>query len=172
MKKISFLFVLTLSSILINSCKKDKDESSAPEPSPSYSNYSQLKVGNYWVYQQFEVDTNGIATALPKLDSCFVEKDSMINGLTYYKLVKPKPFTTNQKEVFFERDSLHYLVSLGGPILFSSQDFSSIFSTSYIKFGPGDTVCRIEQQMADKNQVVSTPAGNFSSLNFKEKYSF
>ncbi|MCC6186128.1 MAG: hypothetical protein IT256_03140, partial [Chitinophagaceae bacterium] len=64
MQKLLIVFI-TLS-ILCFSCKKEKPQT--PEPTPKiddiiYLNYAHLKPGNYWVYQVFEVDTLGNATA-------------------------------------------------------------------------------------------------------------
>lgn len=173
MKKNRILLSISLICIFMYSCKKDKDnETNPPEPAPSYKNYGQLKVGNYWVYQLFEIDSSGAAAALPQFDSIYVEKDSSINGKTYYKIVKPKPYVANQHDIYFERDSLHFIVASNGRILFSSEDFSSIFFRQFITAGPGDTVFSIVQQMADKNQVAISPSGSYATMNFKEIYSF
>ena len=85
----------------MNSCKKDTE----PEPTSlpittTYPNFSRLKVGNYWIYQQFDIDQNGNATPKNIFDSCYVEKDTLINGKTYMKIIKPSPFNQNEKEVF------------------------------------------------------------------------
>jgi len=112
--------------------QKDRDTEPTPTHTITYPNFSQLKVGNYWVYEQFDIDATGNATSKNTFDSCYVEKDTIINSKTYLKIVKPKPYFTNQNDISFQKDSLHYFVNCNGKILFSSQDFSTIFESSYI----------------------------------------
>jgi len=167
MKKKTLFLSAVIMTFLIYSCKKDKNS----EPfAATYPNFSQLKVGNYWIYQQFEIDANGIETPKNTFDSCYVEKDTIINSKTYLKIIKPTPFSTNQMDISFQKDSLHYIVNSLGEILFSHQDFSSIFESIFLTAGPNDTVCQIVKQMADKNLVINIPAGTFTTSNLKETY--
>ncbi len=171
MKMKSIVFTVCLMTIMIYSCKKDNDEDITTPPSiTNYKNYSQLKVGNYWIYEEFNVDSLGNATTKNIFDSCYVEKDTMINAKSYYKIVKPNPYSSDQKSVSFQRDSLHYIVDSDGAILFSSQDFASTLETNYLVF-ESDTLCVIKRKMTDKNITVNTPAGTFITLNAKEIYS-
>ena len=163
MKKLIFPLSLIVMIMVITSCKKDKDEPIIE--TPSFPDYSQLKVGNYWIYQQFDIDASGIATAKDVFDSCYIEKDTMINGNKYFKMVKPDPNLLIAK--LYLRDSLHYVINSAGQLLFSSEDFSSIFSSEYYII-PGDTVCRITTRMDEQDVAVSTPAGIFITSDFKE----
>jgi hypothetical protein len=158
-----------LMTAIIYSCKKDTEPATTSETT-TYPNYSQLKSGNYWVYQQFDIDENGTATPKNIFDSCYVEKDTTINGKTYFKIVKPKPYSSGEFDISFQRDSLHYIVNSNGKIMFSSQDFSSIFDLYYIIASQSDTICKTTRQMADKNLTVTTPAGIFSTSNSKETF--
>lgn len=160
MQKLLIVFI-TLS-ILCFSCKKEKPQT--PEPTPKiddiiYLNYAHLKPGNYWVYQVFEVDTLGNATATSQYDSVFVSKDTVINGKTY--AVKVDPLYNNT----YLRDSLHYIVNSFGRIVFSSVDFYATFSTNYfIWTGSTDTVAYIHTYMTDKDKDVTVPAGSFKTV--------
>jgi len=158
-----------LMTAIIYSCKKDTEPATTPSTT-SYPNYSQLKVGNYWVYQQYDIDENGASTPKDIFDSCYVEKDTTINGKTYFKIVKPKSNSTGELDISFQRDSLHYIVNSNGKILFSSQDFTSIFDLYYIIASQTDTICKTTRQMADKNITVTTTAGTFSTSNSKETF--
>ena len=104
--KTLFLFVALLTAT-IYSCKKDIEPMT---PATSYPNFSQLKVGNYWVYEQFDISSTGIATSRNIFDSCYVEKDTIINSKTYLKIVRPLYYSP-QKEIMFLKDSLHYIVN-------------------------------------------------------------
>lgn len=168
MKKYCFYALIFTS---IYSCKKDKEIEPIPVTivAPTvYSNFSQLKVGNYWIYQRFNVDSIGNATPTSVYDSCYVEKDTIINSITYYKLVKPS--ISSALSYSFLRDSLNYTVNHIGTILFSSQDFSTIFESNYLMAGVGDTLCHKVKKMTDQNMIVTTPAGTFITSNAKETY--
>jgi hypothetical protein len=174
--KLIFSLVLLFFSFIFNACKKDpienKTSSTTQTNSPSYS---QLKVGNYWIYQRFEIDSLGNETALNKFDSCFIENDTVINNKIYYKMYRPKVYgsSTPTYLVDFIRDSLHYIVNSTGYTLFSSQDFTSIFRSGYQFFSnPTDTVQYFYIKMDDINVQVNTPAGNFNTLNSKTTLNF
>ncbi len=151
---------------LLGACKKDEPN---VVPETIYPDYSCLKVGNYWIYERFTVDTLGEATSLNKFDSCYVEKDTLINGVTYAKLVKPHPHLPT---LVFEclRDSLHYIVDQTGAIKLSSEDFSTVFLTRYILMSNGDTIYTATVKMDDINQLTNVPAGEFITMNYKTTY--
>ena len=173
-------FIIIVITISLYSCKKDeKGEPVEETPSPSstsYPNYSNLKVGNYWIYQRFEIDAFGNATPLSIIDSCYIEKDTMMNGNLYYKYVSPdfsnsvSPNVSSALVAEYYRDSLSYLITNYGRIEFSSQDFSTIFKSGYQVVNLNDTVCRYEYKMGDQNANVTTPSGTYNSSSFKETY--
>ena len=165
----------------LSSCKKDTAKEPEMEPelpvSPTtFPNYSNLRVGNYWIYQRFEIDGSGNETPLALIDSCFIEKDTIINGNKYYKYVSPNfgmgasPYTIAANVSEFYRDSLSYLITNYGRVEFSSADFTTIFQSSYMVNPPSDTICRLEHKMADQNSNVTTPLGTFLTSNYKGTY--
>lgn len=170
------LFLVSLLTIIIVSCscKKYKTTSSTSPTTTIYKNFSQLKVGNYWVYQQFKIDATGTVHPRNNTDSCYIEKDTLINNTRYFKMVKPflsySQFYNTVSNISYSyiRDSLHYIVNSFGEILFSSQDtLSDLRSFYYIREG-NDTLCRVVLKMADTNMEVLTPAGTFTTSNSKE----
>jgi|GEM_PF-325311 len=179
MKNIIRIVILS-TSISFFSCKKDKkvepDKESTNLPSTTYSNYSNLKVGNYWIYQRFEIDSSGNATPLAIVDSCYIEKDTLIHGNTYYKYMSPNfgnsvgPNSVSPNVAEFYRDSLSYIITNSGRIEFSSQDFTSIFKSGYQLVNPNDTVCRFEFKMGNQNTLITTPSGTYNTSSFNETY--
>jgi len=137
-----------------------------------YPDFTVLKPGNYWVYQNYELDSvNGAAHPLGTFDSAFVEKDTLINGNNYHKYMDLE-FSSNNYNVFFLRDSLSYTVNSLGIILFSSSDFTSIFRTfSYINPAAGviDTEI-ITERMGFKDSMVTVDAGTFQTYTFRQIY--
>lgn len=166
MKK-TILFVLVSAALF--SCKKDKEEP-IPVPTVVYPDFSNLAVGNYWIYERFTLDTNGVYTTQNIFDSSYVDKDSLINGNTYFRRdFINYPFSTTYVGGYI-RDSLSYLVDVSGNILFSSENFTDTFYTQYFMNSPVDTVAFIFSKMDDNNLNISVPAGNFNTKNYKKTY--
>ncbi len=159
MKYKTFLMLLLALPVIMFSCTTYKDNPT-PDTDP---NYSQLKVGNYWVYQRFSVDSSGNATPQQVFDSCYISKDTIINNKTYFKINKPAHLGMNQN--VFCRDSLHYTVTPGGKIVFSSQDFSNILFSSYDIGTANDTISINTIRMRDRNLPYTVPAGTFETIN-------
>jgi hypothetical protein len=156
MKKLIPAIQLGAIACLIASCK-DKHT-----PVPVYDHYIPLHVGNYWVYQIFDVDEQGYGPPLNEYDSCYISKDTVINGNTYYYLtISPAnlPDDTYNKWL---RDSLHYLVDHEGNIYFSSEDFTNVLRAEYFITGT-DTTSSAIQKMEHKNAFFAAPAGNFTT---------
>lgn len=153
---IVFLFVVI-------SCNKENKITSK-----IYPNYSQLKVGNSWIYQRFNFDSLGIDTATNIFDSCYVEKDTIINGKTYFKLIKPVAYYYSGYDNYqFLRDSLDCIVNSNGQIIFSSENTSLTFYTKYEIFGIIDTMYKVTRKMDDTAIFIETPSGNYNALNSK-----
>jgi hypothetical protein len=168
-KNVLLLFVL---STFFLSCKKENDDDdTTPTPaSASYPDYSQLHVGNYWIYERFDIDSaGGNETATGELDSCYIEKDTVVNGNIYYKFRRPSSSSVWDITEYL-RDSLSYTVDLNGRIVFSSQDYWSIFFDYYSIINGTDTIYHKVQQMADINGTTVVPAGTFTTLNSKSTY--
>lgn len=161
MKNLILAITLAVSVIVIlGSCRKkskDNPEVIVEEPQVVYDNYSGLKVGNYWVYERFKIDSTGATTSLNIFDSCYVEKDTTINGQKGFMVFRPDPiFNANRK---FWKDSLHYIVCNG--IQFSYQDFTTEFINRYNINPPSDTVYHLVKKMNEKDFPVTVPAGTF-----------
>lgn len=164
MKKQGIIFFIVCFTVL-SSCKKDEDPVATPTEN---TDYGQLKEGNYWVYEEFDIDSVGNATPTGVYDSCFIYKDTLINGNTYFEMHRPGTNIINP--ISYIRDSLSYIVNSSGKIIFSSSDFSTTFNTDYSFANPGDTILKVTSKMADKNMSVNTPAGTFITSNFKLTY--
>lgn len=164
-------------------CKKNKNTEPECEPTNEVVNtsYSKLKVGNYWIYQHFIVDSLDNGTAINTFDSCYIQKDTVINGNTYFKEFRPD-YTSYEKWVY-TRDSLHYTIKLfpgftfttsTSQIVFSPTDTNRIFyrhdRTYTDSTGKVDTIVTITTKMTDTDYIKNTPAGNFKTINFKLNY--
>ena len=170
MKQLLIYLYLFSIILLINSCK---DDDSSPNPSNT-ANYSQLAVGNYWIYEQYILDSAsapGVANSI--IDSVYVEKDTVINGITFYKTFRDEIYNLFP-DARYLRDSLHYLVDHEGRVLFSSQDFTNVFEPFYnvvnIPQNPNDTVAFTYYRMTDINKFIAVPSGTYPTLSFSKQF--
>ena len=163
--KTKLFFISTLCMLFLfvsNSCKK--------EASPIiYDTYFPLKVGNYWIYEEIRVDFSGTETSMNRLDSNYVEKDTVINGDTYYKVHKPNIVFPDYFELL--KDSMHYIVNVNGKILFSSQDFSNVYYRESTVVPVNDTLYTMECKMESASTSVVVASGTYMCKNSKETYS-
>lgn len=163
--------ILTLCTItLLMSCKKD--ETPAIIDPVDFPVYGNLKVGNYWAYQHFLIDTNRVATPLDKFDTCYVEKDTVIDGYLYYKMIRPRLAPARKYIVYYWREYQGNIYDTAGVIRFSSEDFTTLFDTDvhYSDASQTDTSYVTTSKMVDKDKLVTTPAGEFVTLNYQTKY--
>jgi len=151
--------VIAILSILTFSCKKDK-ENIVPTPK---ADYYQLKIGNYWVYREFDVDTNGVTTIKDRWDSAFIEKDTLIRGYKYFKLWYRYFMDNPTQTAEFLRDSSGYLVNSVGGIWCSDNNFTDILWADTI----GVTLAKKIMKMTGKDSIVTVPAGTFQSITLR-----
>lgn len=163
------LFIYSLLALLATTyaCKKDK-QTDPEQPdvinSTGAADYSKLKVGNYWIYQNFWV--NGSNSGYSGLDSCYIEKDTTIKGTVYFKMMKPFVHGNQQMVIDFLRDSADCIVNSKGDIMFSLSNFSTPLYISYVTDPPtGDTLFKLVRKMTDKDLVVTVPAGTYTTVN-------
>ena len=160
-----------------SSCKKTNNNKVTPIDSVivPYPDYLALKQGNYWIYQQFEIDDT-VVTAQPYFDSCYVGADTTMNGNVYHRWFAPVTGTigsTNDVAQAFIRDSGAYVVTSGGGVVFSPTDFTTIFSTRtlYPSASHSDTET-VTMQMGYKDSVVTVPAGTFTTSTMRQVFHF
>lgn len=162
--KKSVFFILSLYMIAFASCgPKDKDTTPMEEePAATVSSYSQLKVGNYWIYQEYTIDS-ALTTETPTtvFDSCYIDKTFTIRGNTYYEISMSNGMTSFSYRGL--RDSADCIVDHGGYVEFSLHNFSTPLYTYYQILG--DTASKIVVQMTDKGALTHVPAGTFPTIN-------
>lgn len=151
------ILLLAVFGMIITSCKKDNTENQlVPVPE---ADYMQLEIGNYWVYQWYNIDTSGNESLIARYDSSIITADTLIGGRKYFK----KLIIQNVNHVEFLRDSNGYLVDHGGMIRFSDHDFTKILRIMEIV----PDIATIEYQMANPDSLISISLGNFPTYNFR-----
>jgi hypothetical protein len=161
MKKQIVLSVTTLLLVLLSSCKTEND----PKSEKVVPNYMPLAVGNYWVYQNYRVDSLGNERLINQIDSVVITKDTIVNNKKYYV------FEGSKYQMVFPRlvrDSLGYLVSNKGEVLLSSTNYSDTISTKkylgIIENGKEVIFGMLKTRMDSTLKTISVPAGKFDAI--------
>ena len=128
-------------------------------------------MGNYWIYQHYKIEPDKTETALEVYDSCYIEKDTLINGYMYHKLISPSILSENR--VKYLRDSLHYIVDSAGTKTHRSlRQRCDLFRSYFILASENDTLCRVVIKMDNQSHEIITPAGTYTTLSVRETYFF
>ena len=151
-------FITALIGLLAVSCTKENSENNL-NPLPT-SDYMQLKIGNYWVYEWYRLDSLGNEIPTSEADSSIITGDTNISGKLYYKML-----STKSSHISYLRDSIGYLVDMDGRVLFSDHDFTNIIRTDSI--GPG--LALVEYMMYDNDSTITAPIGNYPTIELRGK---
>jgi hypothetical protein len=158
MKKLILVIIPMLAFVAV-SCKKNSEP---PVPAADYFN---LKVGNYWIYANYTSDSTGVFKPTGKFDSEYIEKDTMIRGFTYYKLLM-RLLGTEPLFPEFLRDSSGYLVESRGYRLASDFNFTDVMEIDTTEL----IIFSAFLKMTGKDSVVTIPAGDFPSITSRETF--
>jgi hypothetical protein len=160
--KRSVILICAILSIFVMSCKKSSNDTTTVPA----ADYYQLKVGNYWIYQAYKIDSNGVGIPQSYFDSAHIEKDTIIRGYTYYKFWQsPLALPGGQQLHSYVRDSSGFLVNNLGYRFCSVSDFTDtlVFDTANIPYFIG------YGKMTGKDSAVTIPAGTFQSITIRLK---
>jgi hypothetical protein len=160
MKKQIFVFFVASVLFFFNACNTGNEPKNNVLPV-----YLPLAVGNYWIYQTFNLDSLGNETAFNLLDSIVITKDTLINNQLYYAFGGIQNYAATFPE--FLRDSVGYLVNIKGQKTFSTNDFKNILVEKdyYTPInGKNCLLFTLKIKMNSAQKLIKTPAGEFNSL--------
>lgn len=163
-----FVLAIFAANLLFVSCKKEEKEANQA-PVTKASDYFPMSVGNYWVYEMFEIDTNGNEVNMGWLDSVYISGTEEIRGETYYLFTRGNGgpggcFTTSV------RDSSGYLINWEGTILFAPDDFSDTLAIDVEMLNEMDTLYVGYSNMEKVTDKISLKAGDFDALLCRNRY--
>lgn len=152
------LILCSLTILLFTSCSDDD----AQPVVETLSDYINFEVGNYWVYEWYEIQPDGTESSFAKRDSLYISADTLIDGRRFW--IRSGTFLGNENRwILF--DSAEALFTYPDRVALFSLD-PNMETTSY--FGLPDSPIAVGTYML--NPVSSTlrvPAGDFESLNFE-----
>ncbi len=152
MKKL--MLVCAVCSLLLAACKKDKTD----YVTDTYA-YYPMEAGNYWVYEWYEIDTNGneVRSTYPN-DSTIVVGDTLISGKSFYQ-VESNLFGSSVRTITCMRDSAMWMIDETGKRLFSVDPQPGYFDNDYSVSGV-DLVSHMDYGGYTKQ----TPVGTFTTI--------
>lgn len=156
------ILIISITLLFLAACQKNNPE---PIPPITVKNYFPLAVGNYWIYERSECDSNWTNCLSKSIDTNIVTKDTSINGITYFKIEGVD--VAGRRTSWYLRDSLDFIVDLNGIILLSNTDFENVLQEYYAIDDENDTLCFWYRQMQDEPNYVEVPAGSFECLDNK-----
>lgn len=155
-------FVLVIVIAFITSCQKDDYQEELR------INYTPLEIGNYWIYENYIVDSIGNETETSTIDSVVITRDTIINNMKYFVLEGTNyPFIRERQIINILKDSLGYLVNSKGRILFAENNFIDTLYKRVELSDVNDTIFTCTYKMEKPIYSVTVPAGTFEVLNFK-----
>jgi hypothetical protein len=169
--KLNLSVIILFCVVLISSCKKDNDNPT-PEPTIPALESPLLVVGNYWVYETIEIDFQGNVSSTSLTDSVFIEKDTLINGVKWFKQVSTGfSFNGDYTDSYFQRDSAGILVNNFGDKPLEKYKTPGVIGSSIYFYG-ADTMYTTVSTLKPQDTTVVLPSGTFTVKNIKELYDF
>jgi len=153
-KLVLFNFVLLVG---VSSCKKDKEPVMHPAPHVASGNCFPTTTGSYWIYERFDLDTNGVETTV-SIDSSYVSGDTIIHGDTFTVFVGT---VIDPSGIAIRRDSSGYVLDQFWIIHFSKTNFSDVLWS-----GSVSGYHNYSYKMMWPPVMVSTPAGSIPAYDY------
>lgn len=126
------------------------------------SAFSNLEVGNYWVYERRQVDSLDVDQGTPVVvDSLYVIGDTLLDGELFSMIRLGVNGQLGIGVRYYWRDSADCIVDRNGWITFSSVTFDQVLYTESTPIGGG--ALDINYIIPSATLPITVPAGNFSS---------
>jgi hypothetical protein len=155
MKRVYYLIIFVF---VFQSCEKEE----------VMVKYMPLKVGNYWVYGHYWTGTNMENLKPFAIDSIYIKRDTLINGLRFYVLEGKEYFRGHEESIIdIVRYSSDCIVNVKGEILFSSTNFTDVLNKTEYSIEDYGILAVASFKMEKPNFKLNVPAGSFSVLNYK-----
>ena len=165
MKRFILFTIILL--IFLSACKKDDVDPLINQLNGT--SFTQLNIGNYWVYQNYSYsDSFDSEIVSPFLDTISIVRDTMVRGKIYFIFEQTNHLFNRGNQIHqIVRDSSDYLIDLNGEILFSSTNFTDTFKQEIVYHKGSDSTARRLTKMFE-SEIIRVPYGNVEALFFSE----
>ena len=122
--------------------------------------YSQLKVGNYWVYQRYNIDLEtGEKLEINETDSLYVKNEMEVDGKKYFQL-KGTWFGLTFSRLL--RNEGEKIVTPQGKVFFSTTDLPDTIGGE--RDIPDVLIDSSYTLLLNHESIIETPLGSFESF--------
>jgi len=156
MKNILYISVILLFALF--SCEKQEDVT-IDKLEEEGGDFLPLSVGNYWIYEVTNVDTNGNSTFV-NIDSTYIVGDTNISNEIYYIFKSSTSLFYTQ----YLRDSMHYIVDETGEKFFSPLYQQDTLFSNLVENINGDTISFTYRIMREPSSPIKCVLGEFRAL--------
>lgn len=171
MRKLHLILLIPFLAVFCDSCKEEEQNSLFSNPNGI--DYLQLKVGNFWVYDNLTGALFQEEILSPYLDTVSITGTQEINGNTYFVFESTYNLYGEEKGVSqVVRDSSGYLVNKEGHILFSETNFIDKFRKYIVWDEVTDSTATVETYMFSNIRSVEIPFGRFNVLTFVKELQY
>lgn len=154
--------LLLITVFTLSSCRKEEDLDCTPGASSAtldIATFSQLAIGNYWVYERRQVDSLDVPiNENVRIDSLFISGDTVLNGLTYAVIREAQNGGLVPMQRFW-RDSADCIVTSDHEILFCSATFNQVVYTHL-----QSPFLQTDYSVSSAMVPLAVPAGEFSAF--------
>jgi len=166
MKKV-MLTTLVLSLVILG-CSKEKEEAvivhiPLVNNNVTTEKHMPLAVGNYWIYETINIDTLGNETTLTGIDSAYIDRDTIINGNTYYMMYGGPAINHIMGSTIRNKgnDIVNFNYQGIDKVLFSSSNIGEIYNAETFNTG-SFTITSVTKTNVSKVSK-NVPSGVFNS---------
>lgn len=160
MKKVCVL-ALSLVVFFTFSCK---NESAIQEDSISVApDYYPMAIGNYWVYNYYEVDSNGDEILILENDTVIVVGDTLIKGMQFFKISERLYATSKEKRIVYRTLQESQISDENNEPLLSYNDFNTKLAEE-IKYQDEELLYEKYLVIEPFEGTVQLPSGNFDDV--------
>lgn len=162
-------FVITIATLA--GCKKKADLLVITPPAHT-PKYFPLTPGSYWIYRRAWKDTTGadLANNPIEFDSCYVEKDTIIDFVKYAKFYSVNAYGSAQ--VLYLKDSFGYIISNWNYVFLTDIRSPQILPPFFQGYSDSDTMYKVTTQIYADLAPISTPAGFFMTRDISSTFNF
>jgi len=152
------LLIIIILITTLGSCSKQEDVT-INKLEEEDGNFLPLSVGNYWIYEVSQVDTNGNST-FQKIDSTYIDSDTIINNNIYFVIKSSASINYIQ----FLRDSSGYIVDDNGQKYLYQRLIDDTLYTNLLKSFLGDTLSFTYRKMSKPPTKIYCGLGYLTAL--------
>ena len=132
-------------------------------PSTSILDFVNIEVGNYWIYEWYEIEPDGTTSSFNTRDSLIIVGDTLISGKRFF--IRSGTLLGGDRTELLLFDSLNSIFTYPAKeMLFTLDD--TIEETK--NYGPKeDPVASGKYSLSDEVSSITVPAGEFECLNYQ-----